>query len=45
MAAETMKIMAGMNIENNKLNIYDWLSNEWSSIKTKKRNQCLTCSI
>ena len=45
MAAETMKIMAGMNIENNKLNIYDGLSNEWSSIKTKKRNQCLTCSI
>ena len=35
MAAETMKIMAGMNIENNKLNIYDGLSNEWSSIKTK----------
>ena len=45
MAAETMKIMAGMNIENNKLNIYDGLSNEWSSIKTKKWNQCPTCSF
>ena len=45
MASEAIKIMAGMNIENNKLNIYDGLSNEWSSIKTKKWNQCPTCSF
>ena len=45
MASETIKIMAEMFIENNKINIYDGLTNEWSSIKTKKRNQCPTCSI
>ena len=45
MAVETIKIMAEMHTENNKTNIYDGLTNEWLSSKTKKLNQCPTCSF
>jgi len=43
MAAETLKLLAGIKTETGHLSLYDALSSDWSKVAIKKRRNCPTC--
>lgn len=44
MAVETLKILAGLPPSTGKLQLYDAQASEFRTVKTRKREGCLTCS-
>jgi len=45
MATETLKILAGINVEPGRLSVYDALNTEWRRVAIRKRKGCPVCSI
>ena len=43
MAVEALKILAGIETETGKLNLYDALSTSWQKVSVRKRSKCPTC--
>ena len=43
MAVEALKILAGIETEFGKLNLYDALSSSWQKVTIRKRSNCPTC--
>lgn len=43
MAVEALKVLAGIEAETGKLNLYDALSTRWQKVAIKKRGNCPTC--
>jgi adenylyltransferase/sulfurtransferase len=44
MAVEALKVLAGVETEKGKLNLYDALSSTWQKVAIRKRKHCPTCS-
>jgi hypothetical protein len=44
MAVESLKLIAGMNVQVGKLSLYDAVASEWSKVGIRKRKNCPGCS-
>jgi len=44
MAVESLKIIAGMDVQAGRLSLYDAVASEWSKVGIRKKKNCLACS-